>query len=230
MGRGRRARHRRNRARAHLAAVATTCADRRLRHIEIAVTLRALELARAYDGPLRGAPEPALLFAVYLVPEAADPRLLDRALERPACNRSSPQVVEIERTVLRTAAPRQQADRLLLVVLALEEDAGTGVADLYAALEHPGQFTIFPPGPRVPEAVTLEDLLRVAPAEPPRVEPVCVLRRGVDLAALREDDWVGAALLRLRPAREAEPRSWRVPFVSADGRNDWTAILRITMH
>ncbi|MBN1773427.1 MAG: hypothetical protein JXB32_19350 [Deltaproteobacteria bacterium] len=227
MGRGRRARHRRNRARTHHAATAAACVERRADRVAVEVTLKALELARAYDGPLRGAPEPALLFAAYLVPEAGEPQLLARALERVPCRGGCPQTVALERTALRAAAPREQAERLLLVMLALEEDAGTDVADLYAALERPEQFTIFPPGPRVPEAVTLEDLLRVAPAEPPRAEPVCVLRRGVDLGELRRDDWVGAALLRVRPARGAAARLWRVPLVAADGRNDWTAVLRV---
>ncbi|NMC69081.1 MAG: hypothetical protein GYA57_03315 [Myxococcales bacterium] len=227
MGRGRRARHRRNRTRARLAATAAACAERRASSVTVEVRLEALDLARAYDGPLRGAPEPALLCAAYAVPEATAPQMLARALERVAARGGCPQTVELGRTVLRTAAPREHADRLLLVLLALEEDAGADIADLYAALERPEQFTIFPPGPRVPEAVTLEDLLRVAPADPPRAEPVCVLRRGVDLVALRKDDWVGAALLRVRPAPGAEARLWRVPFVSADGRNDWTAVLRI---
>ena len=191
------------------------------------MTLKALELARGHDGGLRGAPEPALLFAVYAVPETGEPQLLARALERVPCRGACPRTVELERTVLRAAAPREQVERLLLVVFALEEDAGSDLAELYGALERPEQFTIFPPGPRVPEAVTLEDLLRVAPVEPPRAEPVCVLRHGVDLCELRRDDWVGAALLRVRPARGAEARLWRVPFVAADGRNDWTAVLRV---
>jgi hypothetical protein len=227
MGRGRRARHRRNRARTHQQTTAAACAGRWATRVAAEVTLKSLELARGHDGGLRGAPDPVLLFAAYAVPADGEPLLLARALERVKCARGCPQHVELERTVLRAAAPREQADRLLLVVLALEEDAGTDVAELYGALERPEQFTIFPPGPRVPEAVTLEELLHVAPVEPPRAEPVCVLRRGVDLAELRGDDWIGAALLRVRPTRGAEARLWRVPFVSGDGRNDWTAVLRV---
>lgn len=192
------------------------------------LALRSVELARGYDGPLRGAPEPALLFAVYRV-TLEDVTLIGRRVVRLESSGVYPERLEVTGTDLGARIPRVEGMRVLVLAAAVEEDDGRGVQRLYADLESPAQLAAWSVDAHVPEPVSLLEWARTAPLPAPASARVHLVDAAGDLRDRRlGDDWIGAALFHLDDGdrRRAERR---MRFLSEDGKNDWTAVLEVRL-
>jgi hypothetical protein len=123
-----------------------------------------------------------------------------------------------------TAAPDH--DRIAVIAVALEADAGSDVEAIFAALGETDGFSVWTTRSPTPNPRTIGEAARAS--LPPAPEAACVrmLRAGEDLEdGCLGDDWVGACLV-VQPVGHDE-RSWRMHFASRDGRNDWTAAVRV---
>lgn len=197
----------------------------RRRHF--ALRLDQVEITRGHDGFLRGKPEPVLLVAAFAVARGHT-YLLERALRRLEVTQPFPSTVTLEEPVLFSTEVQPGHSRVALLGLAVEQDKGADVAALYAALGHAESLDTWSIGTPLPEPRSLEELVDQPPTRAPLAKAVHLMRDGVDLSdACRADKWIGAALVLLATDQPAE-RRWRMPFLSADGRNDWTARLRLT--
>ncbi|WP_433927287.1 hypothetical protein AB3662_29750 [Sorangium cellulosum] len=214
-------------------------AARRVRAFRLRLDLTGLEIASGHDGLLRGAPEPVLLLAAYLLlpadPSApaglTPPRPLGRTLVRfNAPQGRFPTVVTLRAPVAFKARARgREGDRILLLALAVEEDTGKEVERLYAHLADAKHLRLWDleagvPSPSTPAELIAAPYLR-EPATPVRVG---VLDDGGDLRdTCRDDDFVGACAAIVSTARHED--ALRFHFVSADGRNDWTAVTTVSV-
>lgn len=189
--------------------------------------LESVEITRGHDGFLSGNPEPALLLAALGV-SPGRACLLSRALRRLAVTTPFPATVQPEEPVLFRVELPPGCPRVALLGLAVEEDRGDDVEALYSALGQADALDAWTLGTELPEPRGLGELSDAPPTPPPEASRVDLLRDGVHLGdACRHDSWIGAALVLLAADQPAH-RRWRMPFFSADGRNDWTANLRIT--
>ena len=225
MGKGRRKRHRRAR-RKKLSAAPVVPSGRR--SIELAI--EAVELARGFDGFLRGAPEPCLLLSTYLV-RAGSVQPLGRVLERLRPGPTFPQRLVLDKSVLcaRTfpSSASESPGLLVVVAVALEEDSGKDVAALYGDLGRPARLSLWDPTAELPEPRALEELVQLAPSIVPEADRISLLRDGVALEqAVTQDDWVGSLLLRVSLVERTQ-QSYRFHFVSPDEKNDWTLSLGV---
>ncbi|WP_437722130.1 hypothetical protein [Sorangium sp. So ce861] len=219
---------------------------RRVRSFRLRLDITALELASGHDGLLRGAPEPVLLVAAYLLfppdpgapPPApgapaglAPPRPLGRTLARFSAPQGRfPAVLTLRGPLsFKARARARDDDRILLLVLAVEEDTGKEVERLYAHLADAKHLRLWDLDAPVPSPSTLAELI-AAPylqghAAPARVG---VLDDGGDLRdTCRGDDFVGASAALVSTARHEDALRFHV--VSADGRNDWTAVTAVSV-
>jgi hypothetical protein len=190
--------------------------------------LARVEVARGYDGPLRGAPELALVFGVYRI-HGDDIALVSRRVIRLEARGEFPERVEVQDGKLEARLPRVDEMRVLVLATALEEDDRRGIEQVYADLEAPQQLAAWRVDAAVPDPVSLIDWARATPEDAPRAARVHLVDAAGDLRD-RElgDDWVGAALFHL--GSERQPRQERrLRFVSADGKNDWTAVLELKL-
>jgi hypothetical protein len=204
----------------------------RVRSFRLRLNLTGLELAAGHDGLLRGAPDPVLLIAAYLLfpPDPLlglrPPRPLGRTLVRFGSPRGRfPAQLTLRAPVLLTARARaRENDRILLLALAVEEDSGEEIERLYAHLAGAKHFRLWDLEAPIPSPSTLPELITASylreDATPVRIG---VLDDGGDLRdTCREDDFVGACAAMISTTRHEED-ALRFHFVSADGRNDWTA-------
>jgi hypothetical protein len=219
VGRGRRARSRRSRKK--------RAASIRGRRLELC--FEELEVARAHDGPLRGRVEPRLVVGAYHV-RSGRAVLVGRALGAVDVPSQVPCRVAVGRELIRAAAiASSSADdgSFVVLVLALEEDSGRDVRELYAELERCASWTVWDERGVVPEPRALAELATLGPSEPPAAERVQLLFGEHHVpASPKDDELVGALLVRV-PASPPQAVDWRFRFESPDGKNDWTATLRI---
>ncbi|HET7544230.1 MAG TPA: hypothetical protein VFK05_30375 [Polyangiaceae bacterium] len=134
--------------------------------------------------------------------------------------------VELGERELRYDARFALSERLLVLVLSLEENSGDDVAGLYAALENPGALLIYNASESVPTPLSLEEWA-TRECRAPLAQVVEVLRGGESLATTTHSDQFIAATAFNLPAQERSDEAWRLPFVSRDGRNDWTLLVRM---
>jgi hypothetical protein len=192
--------------------------DRTDRKTRLRIELKQLELARGHDGFLRGAPEPVLVAGTYLIEQDAI-----HVLARSVCrvfppNRFPCAVAPREPELVARWVHYRHPAYIAVLVVAVEEDGGLDVQRVYAALERRAALTVWPQDEAVPAPVGLEGL------EEGQAR-VNIMIDGADLAEPCEsDNWVDAAALVVR-ARSPQTLTRRLPLVSADGRNDWTAEL-----
>lgn len=221
MGRGRRARQRRNRKQRRAALKGHA------RRLEVSID--EFELARAHDGPFRGRVEPRLLIGAYHV-RGGRAALVGRALCPIEVTGAAPLRVKVERDLLRAtviASSSAPADGMFVVlVLALEEDSGRDVQVLYAALEQPALWAVWEAERPVPEPRLLHELAQLEPSAAPVAERVQVLFGESHLPA-SSDELIGTLMVRVAEGPVGRPSEWRFHFQSPDGKNDWTAVLRI---
>ncbi|MCX4247241.1 hypothetical protein [Paraliomyxa miuraensis] len=195
--------------------------------MQVDLRMEQLELARGYDGLLRGAPEPTLIVAVFGA-TAEHVRLAGRFLyrfERPGgfpC-KVSPREPSRESCMV-VLGP---GARVVLLVLALEEDSGRGLQAAYAALERAEAIVVWGSEHGSPLPMHLSEL------DPTVLLPhlghrVHVLVDGHDLGQHTPgDDWVDAGVVHGLPV--AGSKRYRLHLCSPDGRNDWTAELLVGM-
>lgn len=195
--------------------------------LRIDLRMEQLELAKGYDGLLRGAPEPTLVVAVFGA-TAEHVRLVGRFLYRFERPESFPcKVATREPSRESCVVGIQPGARLVLLAVAIEEDSGRGLQATYAALERADAIVVWGSEHGAPLPMHLGEL-------DPQLMPldlghrVHVLVDGNDLATQASgDDWVDAVVLHSVPA--FQNRRHRLRFCAADGRNDWTAELLLAV-
>ena len=179
-----------------------------------------LEVAKGYDGPLRGDPEPVLLLAGYVVIDG-EARMIARHIFRMACPLNIPGRVEGPEEKLEVKRPRLDSSELIVVVAAIEEDDQTGLREIYAAFERAQDLWLL--DETGAEARHLHELqLMTSPRfvrAIPRLE-----RTGLDDLCVG-DDFVDAAYLVV--PRGVWHDEVRLHARSSDGKNDWTIRLQI---
>jgi hypothetical protein len=197
-------------------------------HIE----LTALELASGHDGLLRGMPEPVVLLGAFLLTDG-QARSLGRVLVRtnqPAGRFPTVVTPTAQAALLGRgrAASGASGARIAVLAIALEEDSGKDVERVYAHLENGKALRVWALDDAVPHVTTLAELGASAPSEPPIAPRVGVLDEGADLRDLcKDDEMVGAALFLIGVNRQEE--GFRLHFVSSDRKNDWTAIVGVSV-
>lgn len=195
---------------------------RGLRSLEL--RFDALEIAKGHDGFLRGAPEPALIVAVYRV-QRGHARLFGRYLYRFDVPRSFPAKVEpMKESRERLIVPCGEDSRLLLLMLAVEEDNGRGVASMFAKVERGDAVVVWTDEDVVPVPAHLYELGSTVPADLPQRTHVMFGEQDPS-HTLAGDDWIDAGFVTTTPGFGT--RGYRFHFVSGCGRNDWTAEFRL---
>lgn len=188
--------------------------------------LQTLEVARGHDGFLRGKPEPVLLVAAYRTNETQPASLVGRLLLRAQIKSNMPCSVELGAREIRYDARFATSDRLLVLVFSVEENAGEGVAALYALFEKPAQLLIYNAGESVPSPLSLEEWAK-RECRAPSAHAIEVLRDGQSLEKLAESDQFIAASAFSVGTHTRSNDDWRLPFVARDERNDWTLLARM---
>jgi hypothetical protein len=204
-------------------AAANDC-DTRRRTVHL--TLESLELARGYDGFLRGNPEPDLLVAAYRTNGPALASLVGRLLVRAELKSELPCSLPLSQQEIRYDARFAVTERIVVLVFAVEEDSGKGVQALYAAFEIPEQLSLYNESEAMPVPRGLDEWARdeyLAPMAPP-VEVLVSAGSAEQLACT--DDYIAASAFSVSTQARSD-EVWRLPFVSRDARNDWTLVLRM---
>lgn len=192
----------------------------------VRLVLQTLEVARGHDGFLRGKPEPALLVAVYRTDGAHPASLVGRLLLRAQVKSGMPCSVELGARELRYEARFATTERLLALVLSVEENTGDGVAALYTLFENPAKLLIYNAGESVPSPLSLEEWAK-RECRAPTAHAIEVLRDGGSLEELAESDQFIAASAFTVGAHARSNEDWRMQFVARDERNDWTLLVRM---
>ena len=157
----------------------------------------ALEIARGHDGLFRGHPDPMLIVGAYWHDTL------------PACS-----------------LPRGATGTYVVLVLAVEENDGKGVGELFAAVERPGLLQVSSLERTDIDTFNLAAIPRVREWSVPQA--VHLLAGGSAASSLcKSDTLVGASTFWMPARAPAQPASYRVPFRSEDRKNDWTALLTI---
>lgn len=195
--------------------------------LRVELRMEELELAKGYDGLLRGAPEPTVIVGVYAVADD-HAQLMGRFLyrfERPEGFPCKVATREPSREACSVAV--RPGARLVVLALAIEEDSGRGLQALYAELERGDAIVVWAHDQAAPIPLHLSEL-DDGTATPLHGHRVHVLLGEWDPGAtLVGDDWVDAAVLHTLPAVQRERH--RLWFQSADGRNEWTAALELAV-
>jgi hypothetical protein len=190
--------------------------------------LTVLEIARGHDGFLRGKPEPVVIVAVYLVDgEAA--YVVGRTLHRFKATDPFPSEARSEQTALpmsTVTVPQVTAPKWVIVGIALEQDGGDDVQRLFGAVERYRALTVWTPDTCDVEPMSVWSLPETEDWNVPRAVELSV-EGAVASTACTSDKWIGAVCWWIR-ARDGRKWRFRLPFLAADGRNDWTAIVDIT--
>jgi hypothetical protein len=209
----------------------------RIHTFRLRMELTALELASGHDGLLRGLPEPVIVLGAFLLASArALPlgRCLVR-LSQPA-GRFPTTVTPPQPAVLRAKGRASTSARIAVLAIAVEEDAGKDVERIYAHLAEAKNVRVWNLEDAVPSPVSLAELVAgpeapsiAAPLLPhPVATRVGVVVDGADLRDVCEaDELIGAGLFVIPTTRNEE--GFRVHFTSADQKNDWTAVLSVSV-
>lgn len=196
-------------------------------NVRVALEVASMEVVAGDDGLFGGAPEPTLVVGLYAVGRG-QPLLLGRALARFRPTRKLPvTVAPTERTGVAVEFVSAANDlHFVVLAIALEEDGGKDVRRLYGALEHPYELSVFS---HVAREVTPVSLGEVRTASWPVDQPT-----GVELlvdgspARCKDDSLVGATVLHLSARETSATSLYRMPFRTADRKNDWTVFLHVT--
>lgn len=189
--------------------------------------MQRLELAKGYDGFLRGMPEPTILLGLYRV-DGSHARVLGRYLHRFERPGGFPTKVGPEKESRESMVVVPSDDtRLVLLALAIEEDSGRGLQTLYAELEDGDAVVAWTEHEAAPVPTHLPELSAglIPPDLGHRIHLMFDERD--PSVRLDGDDWIDANLLwtSISPKRMVH----RLHFVSADGRNDWTAEIELSV-
>jgi hypothetical protein len=193
---------------------------------DLVLEMRGLEVARAHDGFFRGNPEAVVMVAVYALEDA--PRIIARALwrfEQPV--ERLPTTVAARRPARPIAHPYaiESEAPVLLLAVGMEEDAGVDVRRVYSLLERTAHLHLWDQdeGGSHPSPLSLQEVAQKL-VRPTRVR---VLIDSVDLGMTQQpkDDYVGACAVSLVRARLLADH--RMHLTDDEGKNDWTALLKV---
>jgi hypothetical protein len=191
--------------------------------------ITCLEIARGHDGFLRGDPEPVLIFAAYLT-DGRNTHVVGRTLHRFRAHRPFPSEATVDQPKLPSCAARfgeHASPRWVVVAIALEEDGGIDVQRLFGAVEHHKSLAIWARDTAEPDPLSLAMLPATEAWHVPREVELMV--DGLQVGATcRSDKWIGAVSWWMQGRGDGQRSRFRLPFVSADGRNDWTAIVDVS--
>lgn len=150
--------------------------------------LEGLDMAFGHDGFLRGAPEPVVLLGVYAV-AGNTAALLSRELVSFAATSQFPSFVPGN---LLGSYKVANAERFVVLVAALEEDAGRDIQRVYAALESAAELHVWSHDHSPPEPHLLHELRAHKDWGFPQR---CELEDdgGPFSASCKRDKWVGAS-------------------------------------
>lgn len=192
------------------------------------VYLDGLEIARGHDGLLRGRPEPVLVVGLFGVSERGV-TLLARDVVRWKVDAVPPLLRATrvdEGDVVRARVLACDASHCVAVLIAIEADSGADVRSVFASLERTDAWQLWGERESVPAPIELGTLATAAPSST-EVLDAHLLLDGSDLRdQLSADDLVGAVTVTFRDTGDAGT-SVRARFLSDDGRNDWTALVRL---
>jgi hypothetical protein len=205
-----------------------------LQTFRLSVELTSLEMATGDDGLLRGMPEPVVLLAAYFItpgtPErAARSKPLGRLLVRLHPEGRFPLVVTPpDKPTLKARVRGTAEDRIVLLAVALEEDSGKDVEYLYGHLIDASYLRVYEIDAAEPSPATIAELGALPVTPPPLAQRVNVLVDGKDLRdTCKGDEFIGADVAVLSPHRAEEV--FHAHFLPVDRRNDWTAILAVSI-
>ncbi len=126
----------------------------------LAVSLPRLTIAKGHDGLFRGSPEPTLLVGVFLTDEGPRPaRTIARGIWRFQSPSSYPSEVATKgdgkvKAELVVARPGHVA----VLAVAVEEDAGSDIRDIFAAMEDAARFERWRCDDKIPTPLELPEL------------------------------------------------------------------------
>lgn len=199
-----------------------------IRPFQLRVAVKNLEIVRGYDGLFRGVPEPIVLLAAFLL-DGESVRPLGRQLIRFAIpqNRFPCTVANLSIEALGAKSRAGQQAKILLLMLALEEDSGEDILRIYTHLAEAKHWRIWRLEDPVPSPMAVMELGAMPLPTLPYLCSVGVVDDGHELRDICKDDTlVGAGLVMLGTGRWED--EFRIRFLSADERNDWTA--RVEAH
>jgi hypothetical protein len=185
-----------------------------------------LEVARGHDGMLRGMPEPAVIVAVYacIGPQVM---VIGRTLHRfepkgPFPCSAVSGVVSLPEGAVTTMAPVHY----VILAVALEEDGKEDTQRLFGALEHHRRLALWAVDHQEIEPRSIAAVGGPAFPTPQTVE---LFFDNLPIpASCKSDKWVGAVAWSVPSQGVLSESLYRLPFLSPDGRNDWTAVVSIT--
>ncbi len=186
----------------------------------------ALEIARGHDGLFRGHPDPVLIVGAYWH-DGAMVRTFGRSLHRFVVTKNAPCRALSDAVALPACAPpRGSSGTYVMLVIAVEENDGKGVAELFGSVERPGQLQVSALEATEIDTFNLAAIPRIREWSVP--VPVHLLAGGSAVSSMCNSDTLVGACAFWMPARvPASAASYRVPFRSEDRKNDWTALLTI---
>lgn len=193
------------------------------------VTITRLEIVAGHDGFLRGKPDPVLVMAAFVVVDGVA-TLVNRSLvvfkpAKPFPSTVAPEGSGGFQSRVLTVPTRCH---YVLLVCALEEDDGAGVRRAYGAMDHPHEVTAWASADAEPAPSALGEL-GAARFPWTKAVPVELQLEGIAAATrCAGDKWVGATIVRVPPRTPPMRALFRLPFRSADRKNEWTAFVEIT--
>jgi len=187
--------------------------------------IQGLEVARGYDGFLRGDPEPVVVVAVLVV-SGESVQLAGRSLHRFRAEGPFPGVATTTHRKLAPCTLHLDAGfpTWLVLAAALEVDGGVDVQRIFGAMERHAALSLWASDLREFEARPLAALAGDPEWATPRA--VQLLSDGEAFGpSCQSDKWIGAASWSIPGSSYPVSRRFRAPFLSEDRRNDWTAIV-----
>lgn len=190
-------------------------------------SVEALEIARGHDGLFRGHPDPVLVVGAYWH-DGTMARTIGRTLHKFVVTKNAPCRALTDTPVIPSCAlPHGANGTFVVLVLAVEENDGNGVGELFAAVERPNLLQVSSLERTDIDTFNLPAIPRIREWSVP--VSVHLLAGGSAASSMcRSDTLVGASVFWMPARRPALPASYRVPFRSEDRKNDWTALLTIT--
>jgi hypothetical protein len=190
------------------------------------LSLETLEIVRGHDGLLRGKPEPVLLVAIYRTNAATPAFVAGRTLVRVKLKGALPANVTLKNCDLRYDARFATTERLVVLVVAAEEDSGSGVERISAALESPESLLLYALLDAEPAPEPLDAWACVGCAAPTAIRVEVLAGAETSRTLSQEGEYVAACAFNLG-ATERQDEIWRLPFADRESRNEWVLSLRM---
>ncbi len=188
----------------------------------------SLELTKARDEVMRGAPEITLLIGIYRTTVGGASLNTRLAIRREITN-ALPYVMRLDAPACTYCARVGPTERFLVLALALEEDSGDGLRNLYGSLEAPAMLQLWTASDDVPSVTKLEDWNGDC-VLPPQAAQVGLLVDGCHPTEIcKDDDYLSACAFFIEPTLDNYDELWRLGFESQDKTNQWTASVRVKL-